>query len=724
MSEPPGPAGVPTAVPPAAVRRRRLPTRVALALLALVLVLAAAGIAWWQIGTDPTRGLPAWNQLDTRWGTYLSEREWGNPREAVNGNGWGLSYLQAVRTDYTYGEDGIAGMTTRDGTFDIGWAVWDEQQVRVAERLFGWTNPQGDHGEAIVDKRTFGANTPTTSYDSYTLVYPNSGSRYRITFEGARVDDRSGVMRATAENTSEGEAPLDVVLKGWFHDSTLRVELLPDGLLLHGPSSVVAIIGATPTSAQVSGDKKALDANLRAGSLAGSGPGHIGALAYHLDLAAGASGATSLAWAEDADAAEAESRARGLLDGAARIIAFRKAEADGLFRGQVTQDEDVYRQALMGLLWNQSLYTWDGASSYDQSWAGKVDAHDVLIMPDKWEFPWLASWDTGFQAVAASLIDPQLAADQLRFIFSDRWQQPDGHVPCAEWVMGVECPPVFAWSAWRIYEAGAGKDFLGEIYPGLQRLYTYWWDANAVEPRGLFTGGFLGMDNLPRGAGQAQADASGWMAFFARYLSEIATALGDTTSAARYMADMQTIAAAVNATLWDDQAGYYFDLDSDATTFIPTKSYSGLIPLIAGIVPADRQTRVLATLADPAQLLSPYGVRSVSAHSVLYQPGYAEQHGINSNWRGPVWLPINYLLVQALEPIDPALATTIRERVVATVAADWRATGHFHEYFDAETGEGIGADAQTGWTALVANLIAEGWPAGSATSSGQPASGS
>ena len=74
-------------------------------------------------------------------------------------------------------------------------------------------------------------------------------------------------------------------------------------------------------------------------------------------------------------------------------------------------------------------------------------------------------------------------------------------------------------------------------------------------------------------------------------------------------------------------------------------------------------------------------------------------------------MPINYLLVEALTSVDPALAQTIREAVVATVEADWEATGRFHEYFDAETGEGLGADAQAGWTALVANLVAEGWPA-------------
>ena len=188
-------------------------------------------------------------------------------------------------------------------------------------------------------------------------------------------------------------------------------------------------------------------------------------------------------------------------------------------------------------------------------------------------------------------------------------------MPCAEWVMDKDCPPVFAWAAWRVHEAGAGTDFLREVYPGLQRHYDHWWETKAVEPAGLFTWGFAdqgfskyfrpGMDNLPWAAWPGQADASGFMALSARYLATIAEALGDTAAAERYAADLERIAAAVNANLWDEEAGFYFDLDDDGSGFIPTKSYSGLIPLIAGIVPADRMVRVLEALRDPAQLLSP-----------------------------------------------------------------------------------------------------------------------
>ncbi len=675
--------------------------------------LHAARLGGAVASAEPLALVP-WNALDTRWGTYLSEREWGNPREAVGGNGWGMDYLRAIKAPYTWGEDGIAGLTTRDGAFDLAWAVWDGVQVRVTERYFGWSNSQGPHGEEIVDRRTFHENTPTSSYTRTVMEYPAASPAFEIAFESARADASTGVMRATATNTGTAAAPVDVVFKGWFHDPTLKVERTDDGLLLRGASSVVAIAAPPATSAQVSDRKGAIDANLRAGGLTGDGPGNIGALAYRLPLDPGASQAVTIAWAEAPDAATAQAQASALLPRADEVVAARAAEAGPIFSGRVTAHEDLYAQALRGLLWSQSLYTWDGTSSYDPAWDGKVDANDVLIMPDKWEFPWLASWDTGFQAVAATLIDPQLGADQLRFLLSDRWQQPDGHIPCAEWVMATECPPIFAWSALRVAGAldpTAGDDFLREVYPGLKANYDYWWKTNAVQPDGLFTGGFLGMDNLPRAKGMAQADASGWMAFFAREMVGVAGRLGDTSAASRYAADLDRIAAAVNANLWDEAHGFYYDLDADGTSFIPTRSYTGLIPLIAGIVPADRLPRVLDALRDPAEFLSPYGIRSTSAKSVLYEPGYSSTHGVNSNWLGPVWIPINYLLVQALAEVDPALAATVRESVVKAVEADWQATGRIHEYYDAETGAGIGADAQTGWSALVANLIEEGWPA-------------
>ncbi|MEO8511472.1 MAG: trehalase family glycosidase, partial [Chloroflexota bacterium] len=167
----------------------------------------------------------------------------------------------------------------------------------------------------------------------------------------------------------------------------------------------------------------------------------------------------------------------------------------------------------------------------------------------------------------------------------------------------------------------------------------------------------------------------------------------------------------VNEVLWDADEQFYLDRNDGGGAPIRTRSYSGLVPLIAGIVPDERVPAILAALRDEQAFLSPFGLRSTAADSVLYRPGYADERSTNSSWRGPIWLPLNYLLIGAVAEHDPAFAAELRERVVETVETDWEATGRFHEYFDAESGEGLGADAQAGWTALVANLIVEGWPA-------------
>ncbi len=168
-------------------------------------------------------------------------------------------------------------------------------------------------------------------------------------------------------------------------------------------------------------------------------------------------------------------------------------------------------------------------------------------------------------------------------------------------------------------------------------------------------------------------------------------------------------------------------------------------------------------LLNEDEFLSPYGVRSVSKLHAQYQdlgnlpgigpsqiryvPGESETglFGGNSNWRGPIWIPTNYALVQALEKFHrflgdefrfdvPCLpnesltlqdiATLISERLVNLYRRDadgkipamrpdspfqtepsWKDLNLFYEYFHAETGQGLGAAHQTGWTGLLANLV-------------------
>ncbi|NNF64423.1 MAG: glucosidase [Acidimicrobiia bacterium] len=175
---------------------------------------------------------------------------------------------------------------------------------------------------------------------------------------------------------------------------------------------------------------------------------------------------------------------------------------------------------------------------------------------------------------------------------------------------------------------------------------------------------------------------------------------------------------------------------------------------LLSVVDESRLRAILKRTFDPDEFLSPFGIRSLSkAHEeepfdielggrlfeIGYEPGESQSglFGGNSNWRGPIWFPINYLLIEALReyhayyggrftiecPTGSGVEMTLGEaaqelakRLVSLFdqneAGDWTygARGEnplFFEYFDGDTGRGLGASHQTGWTALVAKLIAE-----------------
>jgi hypothetical protein len=174
--------------------------------------------------------------------------------------------------------------------------------------------------------------------------------------------------------------------------------------------------------------------------------------------------------------------------------------------------------------------------------------------------------------------------------------------------------------------------------------------------------------------------------------------------------------------------------------------------------------RILAVMLDENEFLSPYGIRALSRyhlahpyslicndmeHTIDYEPGESTTllFGGNSNWRGPIWFPMNYLLIESLRkfhhyygndfkvecPTGSGIRMTLTEvadelssRLYKIFLRDsngrrpvfgdqdvfhndphWRDLMLFHEYFHGDNGRGLGASHQTGWTALVATLIYE-----------------
>ena len=540
--------------------------------------------------------------------------------------------------------------------------------------------------------------------------------------------------------------------------------------------------------------------------------------------------------------------------GFAAVVDRRRAEADEFYAeltpSAASADEAlVMRQAFAGMLWCKQLYYYDVGrwldgdpaqpappasrrSGRNSRWRS-FDAFDIMSMPDKWEYPWFAAWDLSFHCVALAHVDPAFAKYQLILLCREWFQHPGGALPAYEWDFGDVNPPVQAWAALEVFAVDGGRDlnFLSRIFDKLLVNFTWWVNREDAEGNNLFEGGFLGLDNigpidrshLPVGGILEQADATGWMGFYAMAMASIAEILRRTDHrpgidlTLKFVEHFASIKQALNERgLWDETDGLYYDrliTPSGEQVAVKVRSMVAILPVLAMSV-VDQQTidlaltvgkrfatllaeenmagrdqmagsgllrgqpgheRLLLTLVGPDQLqrlltvlfneaefLSPHGLRALSAWhrehpytidvdgyraSIDYEPAESTTplFGGNSNWRGPVWFPINYLVVSVLEryhlffgeevtmeyPTGSGrhltlgkIAEDLQDRLISLFTAGpdghrpcfgdaallrddpaWRDHLFFSEYFNGDTGAGLGASHQTGWTGLIADII-------------------
>lgn len=124
-----------------------------------------------------------------RWGTYVSERQWGTVREdySEDGNAWAYFPHDHARSRvYRWGEDGIGGFCDDDQTLCLSVALWNGQDAILKERLFGLTNGQGNHGEDVKELYYYLDATPTYSYARMLYKYPQAAYPYQLLVEQGR----------------------------------------------------------------------------------------------------------------------------------------------------------------------------------------------------------------------------------------------------------------------------------------------------------------------------------------------------------------------------------------------------------------------------------------------------------------------------------------------------------------------------------------------------------
>jgi len=151
---------------------------------------------------------------------------------------------------------------------------------------------------------------------------------------------------------------------------------------------------------------------------------------------------------------------------------------------------------LAGLLWSRQYYHYDiprwlmGDPGYpkppperalgrNHHWQ-HLNNEDIILMPDKWEYPWYAAWDLAFHCIPMAMIDPVFAKNQLILMMREWYMSPAGQIPAYEWNFSDVNPPVHAWAALSVYRiertlyGHADVDFLKRIFQKLLINFTWW----------------------------------------------------------------------------------------------------------------------------------------------------------------------------------------------------------------------------------------------------------
>ncbi|KAI0989510.1 hypothetical protein GJ496_001250 [Pomphorhynchus laevis] len=514
----------------------------------------------------------------------------------------------------------------------------------------------------------------------------------------------------------------------------------------------------------------------------------------------------------------------------------------------------IQRSAYAGLLWSKQFFNFDVKqwlyhdpncyklnphhvernSLRNKEWT-HMQCHDIISMPDKWEYPWFAVWDLAFHTIPIASIDPQFAKEQLLLFLDERYLHPSGQIPAYEWQFGDVNPPVHAWAVWRVYKTAEKLQpcnpdnliFLERSYHKLLLNFTWWINRKDVDGHNVFEGGFLGMDNigvfdrshpLPTGGSLEQADGTAWMAMYCINMMVISLQLTTISKsyedlAIKFLDHFILIANTMSNVLndsnglWDADDEFFFDvlcLPNGSRIPLKVRSFVGLIPLfatetlenewliaaekfsnrinyykeskmqinnIASLTEKGKEDRILISalsrerfekimkkVLDKDEFLSDYGIRTLSKfhdqnpytftvdgqdYTVRYEPGesMSVMFGGNSNWRGPIWFPVNYMLLESLQkyysfygieyqlecPTNSRIKISIDE-IVKNICdrlirifrntrryddrliklmnnCEFKKCLLYYEYYNGNDGSGLGASHQTGWTSLIAKII-------------------
>jgi glycogen debranching enzyme len=327
------------------------------------------------------------------------------------------------------------------------------------------------------------------------------------------------------------------------------------------------------------------------------------------------------------------------------------------------------------------------------------------MMPSKSFYIGAWNWDAAFHAVAIRHLDPQLARDQLRTVIHH--QLKDGMMPDAIYDEGivkaldhpipgrVTKPPVLAWAALKIHQLDPDLDFLLEIYAPLARWNSWWMSENIDATTGLAEYRHpysSGLDDSPlwdHGMPAVSPDLNTYLSIQTEALGMMAELLGMRSEASNWRERSSEIVHRMAHHLYDSDQGYFMAMHNGRP--IPELTPLNLMPLWTGRLPTEIQNSLIGHLADELKFWGRFPLSTVSKASSSYDP--------NTMWRGPVWVNVNYMFVEALLKVGRRdLAAELRDRTLELLSDS---PGLF-EYYNSETGSpATRAVPMFGWTAAL-----------------------
>ena len=280
-----------------------------------------------------------------------------------------------------------------------------------------------------------------------------------------------------------------------------------------------------------------------------------------------------------------------------------------------------------------------------------------------------------------------------------------------------------------------GRKLIAELYPKMKRHYEWWRKSQAGDveahsrPRVNLDEGYRwrgrmpeenlasGLDDYPRpeppSITELHVDALSWVGVMAETMAKLARYTNNEPDIVTFQSQLRNVRSNLDSIHWSETDKMYCDthVTSERHTFFCPKGYVSLFPFLTGFLGPEHPhlNATLDIIHDPHHLWTPYGIRSLSPES----PKYAADRNY---WRSPVWVNINYLIIERLldlaqreGPLQQRcreIYIELRANVVNTVFKSFTDTGFAWEQYDAATGKGQRTQAFTGWTALVVKIMA------------------